>query len=80
MKLFLAIICICASIALIYLSFKIIYAYTMIDRFHDKSLKIIETLKEKDNDIENIQEILSKYEKPIDLTYKVFNKIHSFIK
>lgn len=70
----------CASGLLIYVSYKLIYAYTMIDQFHDASLKWIEALKEKDEDLENIQAILSQYEKPIDFMYKVFHKIHSFVK
>ena len=52
----------------------------MIDQFHDASLKWIEALKEKDEDLENIQMILSQYEKPINFTYKVFHKINSFMK
>ena len=52
----------------------------MIDQFHDASLKWIEALKEKDEDLANIQAILSQYEKPIDFMYKVFHKIHSFVK
>ena len=52
----------------------------MIDQFHDASLKWITALKEKDEDLENIQAILSQYEKPIDFMYKVFHKIHSFMK
>ena len=44
------------------------------------SLKWIAALKEKDEDLENIQAILSQYEKPIDFMYKVFHKIHSFVK
>ena len=52
----------------------------MIDQFHDASLKWIAALKEKDEDLENIQAILSQYEKSIDFTYKVFHKIHSFVK
>jgi TRAP-type C4-dicarboxylate transport system permease small subunit len=74
MKLFLSALCLCASGLLIYVS------YTMIDQFHDASLKWIEALKEKDEDLENIQAILSQYEKPIDFMYKVFHKIHSFVK
>ena len=77
MKLFLSALCLCASGLLIYASFKIIYAYTMIDRFHDKSIKIAEKLQETNGDIDNIQKILDKYEKPIDLCYKVFHKISS---
>ena len=80
MKLFLSALCLCASGLLIYVSFKLIYAYTMIDNFHESSLKWIEALNEKDEDIENIQAILSQYEKPINFTYKVFHKIHSFVK
>ena len=80
MKLFLSALCLCASGLLIFVSYKLIYAYTMIDQFHDASLKWIEALKEKDEDLENIQMILSQYEKPIDFTYKVFHKIHSFVK
>lgn len=78
MKLFLSALCLCASGLLIYISFKIIYAYTMIDRFHSKTLKIADKLQETNEDINNIQNILDKYEKPIDLCYKVFNKINSF--
>ena len=66
MKLFLSALCLCASGLLIYVSYKLIYAYTMIDQFHDASLKWIEALKEKDEDLENIQMILSQYEKPIN--------------
>lgn len=80
MKLFLSALCLCASGLLIYVSYKLIYAYTMIDQFHDASLKWIEALKEKDEDLENIQAILSQYEKPIDFMYKVFHKIHLFVK
>ena len=80
MRLFLSALCLCASGLLIFVSYKLIYAYTMIDQFHDASLKWIEALKEKDEDLENIQMILSQYEKPIDFTYKVFHKIHSFVK
>lgn len=80
MKLFLSALCLCASGLLIYVSIQLIYAYTMIDQFHDASLKWIEALKEKDEDLENIQAILSQYEKPIDFMYKVFHKIHSFVK
>ena len=80
MKLFLSALCLCASGLLIYVSFKLIYAYTMIDHFHESSLKWIEALNEKDEDIENIQAILSQYEKPINFTYKVFHKIHSFVR
>ena len=74
MKLFLSALCLCASGLLIYVSYKLIYAYTMIDQFPDASLKW------KDEDLENIQAILSQYEKPIDFMYKVFHKIHSFVK
>lgn len=80
MKLFLSALCLCASGLLIYVCSKLIYAYTMIDQFHDASLKWITALKEKDEDLENIQAILSQYEKPIDFMYKVFHKIHSFMK
>lgn len=80
MKLFLSALCLCASGLLIYVYKQLIYAYTMIDQFHDASLKWIEALKEKDEDLENIQAILSQYEKPIDFMYKVFHKIHSFVK
>lgn len=80
MKLFLSALCLCASGLLLFISFKLIYAYTMIDRIQDASLKWIEALKEKDEDLENIQIILSQYEKPIDFTYKVFYKINSFMK
>ena len=45
MKLFLSALCLCASGLLIYVSYKLIYAYTMIDQFHDASLKWIEALK-----------------------------------
>ena len=51
MKLFLSALCLCASGLLIYVSYKLIYAYTMIDQFHDASLKWIEALKEKDEDL-----------------------------
>ena len=47
MKLFLSALCLCVSGLLIYVSYKLIYAYTMIDQFHDASLKWIEALKEK---------------------------------
>ena len=57
MKLFLSALCLCASGLLIFVSYKLIYAYTMIDQFHDASLKWIEALKEKDEDLENIQMI-----------------------
>lgn len=80
MKLFLSALYLCASGLLIYVSYKLIYAYTMIDQFHDASLKWIAALKEKDEDLENIQAILSQYEKPIDFMYKIFHKIHSFVK
>lgn len=74
MKLFLSALCLCASGLLIYVSYKLIFAYTMIDQFHDASLKWIEALKEKDEDLENIQAILSQYEKPIDLCIRFFIK------
>lgn len=80
MKLFLSALCLFASGLLLFISFKLIYAYTMIDRFHEASLKWIEALEEKNEDLENIQLILSRYEKPINFTYKVFYKIHSFTK
>ena len=51
MKLFLSALCLCASGLLIFVSYKLIYAYTMIDQFHDASLKWIEALKGKDEDL-----------------------------
>ena len=80
MKLFLSALCLCASGLLIYVSYKLIYAYTMIDQFHDASLKWIAALKEKDEDLENIQAILSQYEKSIDFMNKEYHKKHSFVK
>ena len=74
MKLFLSALCLCASGLLIYVSYKLIYAYTMIDQFHDASLKWIEALKEKDEDLENIQAILSQYENQLILCIRFFIK------
>ena len=61
MKLFLSALCLCASGLLIYVSYKLIYAYTMIDQFHDASLKWIEALKEKDEDLENQLILCTKF-------------------
>ena len=47
MKLFLSALCLCASGLLIFVSYKLIYAYTMIDRIQDASLKWIEALKRR---------------------------------
>ena len=55
MKLFLSALCLCASGLLIYVSYKLIYAYTMIDQFHDASLKWNKELKEKDKNLKKIK-------------------------
>lgn len=80
MRIFLSALCLCLSGILIYLSFKLIYAYTMLNRFHDASLRFVEKLGETNQDIDHIQAILDRYQKPIDITYKIFHKIHSFMR